>query len=58
MTLIDGKSISAKVKEEIKSDASDLAAKGVEPALEARTRLARPMSRARKKPAPPVGSDP
>ena len=33
MTLIDGKSISAKVKEEIKSVASDLAAKGVEPAL-------------------------
>ena len=33
MTLIDGKSISAKVKEEIKSAASDLAAKGVEPAL-------------------------
>ena len=33
MTLIDGKSISAKVKEEIKSVASNLAAKGVEPAL-------------------------
>jgi len=33
MTLIDGKSISAKVKDEIKSAASDLAAKGVEPAL-------------------------
>ena len=33
MTLIDGKSISAKVKEEIKSAASDLAAKGVDPAL-------------------------
>ena len=33
MTLIDGKSISAKVKDEIKAAASDLAAKGVEPAL-------------------------
>ena len=33
MTLIDGKSISAKVKEEIKSAASNLAAKGIEPAL-------------------------
>ncbi len=33
MTLIDGKSISAKVKDEIKSAASDLAAKGVKPAL-------------------------